>query len=37
MDLELSASDLKTIDEIVATYPHVGARYTETQLKQVNH
>ncbi|AXI03989.1 aldo/keto reductase [Aquirhabdus parva] len=37
VDFELSASDLKTIDEILATYPHVGARYTETQLKQVNH
>ncbi|WP_410210108.1 aldo/keto reductase [Aquirhabdus sp.] len=37
VDLELSAGDIKTIDEILATYPNVGARYTETQLKQVNH
>ncbi len=37
VDLELSGSDLDEIAAILAAYPDVGARYTEIQLKQVNH
>lgn len=36
VDIELSADDLNAIEAIVATYPHIGSRYTEAQLKQVN-
>jgi len=37
VDLNLSASDLKAIDELVARYPNTGARYSEGAMKLVNH
>lgn len=37
LDVELSADDLKMIDELIARYPDTGARYSEGAMKMVNH
>lgn len=36
LDVELSATDLATIDELVARYPNTGERYNEGSMKLVN-
>ncbi|CAM3712190.1 aldo/keto reductase [Mucilaginibacter galii] len=36
VDVELTAADLKSIDELLARYPNTGNRYSEAQLKQVD-
>lgn len=36
VDISLSASDLKVIDELVARYPNTGERYNEGSMKLVN-
>lgn len=37
VNVQLSIDDLSQIDAILAAHPNVGDRYTEAQLKQVNH
>ncbi|MVM31252.1 aldo/keto reductase [Spirosoma sp. HMF4905] len=37
VDVTLSAADLKAIDELVASYPNTGERYSEEAMKLVNH
>ncbi|MBE9462352.1 aldo/keto reductase [Dyadobacter subterraneus] len=36
IDVNLSAEDLKTIDELIAKYPNTGERYNEGSMKLVN-
>ncbi len=36
-DVQLNAADLASLDELLAKYPDTGERYTESQLKMVNH
>lgn len=36
LDVELSVTDLATIDELVARYPNTGERYNEGSMKLVN-
>jgi aryl-alcohol dehydrogenase-like predicted oxidoreductase len=36
VDVDLSAGDLKTIDELIARYPNTGERYNEGSMKLVN-
>ncbi|TDO23960.1 aldo/keto reductase [Pedobacter duraquae] len=36
VDLQLSDDDLKAIDDLLATYPNTGARYSESQNKLVD-
>ena len=35
-NIELSSSDLETIDAILKKYPNVGERYSEGSMKLVN-
>jgi aryl-alcohol dehydrogenase-like predicted oxidoreductase len=37
VDVNLSADDLRSIDELVARYPDTGERYSEGAMKMVNH
>lgn len=36
VDINLSAVDLKAIDELISRYPNIGERYTEGSMKLVN-
>ncbi|WP_159473453.1 aldo/keto reductase [Dyadobacter sp. 3J3] len=36
IDVNLSAEDLKKVDELIARYPHTGERYNEGSMKLVN-
>ncbi|GLU53678.1 aldo/keto reductase [Dyadobacter frigoris] len=36
VDVNLSADDLKTVDELIARYPNTGERYNEGSMKLVN-
>lgn len=36
IDVEISASDLKTVEGILKKYPNTGERYTEGAMKLVN-